>query len=277
MRFRARADGSSRVSVITSLRATPDGRAIRVEKDGSKWLRLPVHLVADLGLFNGEEMEDARVAAIEDAAALERLWESTLRYTVARGRSEREVLRRLRDRQATEQQSARIMARLAANGLADEDDNARQRVERLAMKGWAKRRIESEMLGVGFPRDTVRNAVADVLPADHDARLLDAAVARRGIPDSAADRRKMADRLMRQGFPPPAVREAVRPDDGTRDEAVDAAAPEADELIRQVRRRYPRQGDDQAERRRALGWLARRGLRSDDARQVLEAAATPDG
>jgi regulatory protein len=264
------------VSVITSLRATPDGRAIRVEKDGAKWLRLPVHLVADLGLFNGEEMDDARVAAIEDAAALERLWESTLRYTVARGRSQREVQRRLRDRQATEDQSARIMQRLSANGLADENDNARQRVERLAMKGWATRRIESEMLGVGFPRDTVRIAVGEVLPADHDDQLLDAAVSRRGIPEAAADRRKMADRLMRQGFSPPAVREAVRPDDGARDEPADAAAPDAEELVRQVRRRYPGQGGDQAERRRALGWLARRGLRAEDARHILEAAAAPD-
>jgi SOS response regulatory protein OraA/RecX len=122
-------------------------------------------------------MDDARVAAIEDAAALERLWESTLRYTVARGRSEREVQRRLRDRQATDDQRARIMQRLSANGLADENDNARQRVERLAMKGWATRRIESEMLGVGFPRDTVRIAVGEVLPADHDDQLLDALAA----------------------------------------------------------------------------------------------------
>lgn len=266
------------MSVITALRGTPDGRAIRVEKDGAKWLRLPVHLVADLGLHTGEEMDDARVAAIEDAAALERLWESTLRYTVARGRSDREVRRRLRDRKATDDQVERIMARLAANGLADEQDNARQRVERLAMKGWASRRIEGEMLGVGFDRDTVRNAVGDVLPADHDAQLLDAAVSRRGVPEAAADRRKMADRLLRQGFPPAAVREAVRPDEGTREDhgSGDDAAPELDELIRQVRRRYPRQGADQAERRRALGWLARRGLRSDDARTVLEAAAAPD-
>jgi hypothetical protein len=86
----------------------------------------------------------------------------------------------------------------------------------------------------------------------------------------------MADRLLRQGFSPPAVREAVRPDEGTRDDPADAAAPEADELIRQVRRRYPGQGGDQGERRRALGWLARRGLRADDARHILEAAAAPD-
>jgi len=270
------------MSVITALRGTPDGRAIRVEKDGAKWLRLPVHLVADLRLYNGEEMDDARVAAIEDAAALERLWESTLRYTVARGRSEREVVRRLRDRKATDDQTARIMARLAANGLADEDDNARQRVERLAMKGWASRRIRSEMLGVGFAHDTVRRAVDEMLPGDHDEQLLEAAVSRRGLPDAAADRRKMADRLVRQGLPPAAVRAAVRPEDGVRDEGAgvrgdaEAAAPEVDELIRQVRRRYPRQGADQAERRRALGWLARRGVRSDDARGILEAAATDD-
>lgn len=260
------------MSVITALRATPDGRAIRVEKDGAKWLRLPIHLVADLGLYNGEEMDGARVASIEDTAALERLWESTLRFTVARGRSEREVVRRLRDRKATDDQTTRILARLAANGLADEDDNAHQRVERLALKGWASRRIRGEMLQVGFSQDVVRKAIDETLPADHDARLLDAAVSRRGVPESAADRKRMADRLMRQGLPPAAVREALRPDEGEREQA-EASAPEADEMIRQVRRRYPGQGGNQAERRRALGWLARRGVRADDARHILEAAA----
>ena len=68
------------------------------------------------------------------------------------------------------------------------------------------------------------------------------------------------------------TREALRPDEGEREQA-EASAPEADEMIRQVRRRYPGQGGNQAERRRALGWLARRGVRADDARHILEAAA----
>lgn len=257
------------MGVITALRATPDGRAIRVEKDGAKWLRLPVHLVADLGLATGEEMDATRVAAIEDAAALERLWEATLRYTVARGRSTREVERRLRDRQATPSQAQRIHARLAANGLADEAHNARQRVERLAMKRWGSRRIRSEMLGVGFPHDITTAAVAEVLPEGHDAQVLAVAVGK-GVPESARDRRRLADRLVRQGIPPDMVRQAIRPEDGAREER-DAAAPEADELIRQVRRRYPGQATDQAERRRALAWLIRRGVGYGDALQILDA------
>ncbi len=269
------------MGVITALRATPDGRGILVERDGAKWLRLPVHLVVDLALSKGEEMDAERMAAIEDAAALERLWEATLRYTVARGRSEREVMRRLRDRKATDAQAATVMARLAANGLADEADNARQRVERLAIKRWALRRIRGEMLQVGFSQDLVHKAMDDVLPADHDDRLLDEAVTRRGVPDSERDRRRMAERLMRHGFPPTAVRDVLRPDEGARDVGdlararVDPAQVDTDAFIRQVRRRYPAQATDGAERRRALGWLARRGVRSDDARRILEAAATP--
>ena len=50
----------------------------------------------------------------------------------------------------------------------------------------------------------------------------------------------------------------------------------AEELIRKVRRRYPSQGSDSGARRRALGWLARRGVRSDDARRILEEAAGGD-
>ena len=82
---------------------------------------------------------------------------------------------------------------------------------------------------------------------------------------------------MRKGLPPAAVREALKPSAGARDDDVEVSrAPEADELIRQVRRRYPKQGDDQAERRRALGWLARRGVASADVRRILEAAAAPE-
>jgi SOS response regulatory protein OraA/RecX len=260
------------MSVITALRASANGAAIRVERDGAKWLRLPVHLVADLGLFTGEEMDEARVAQVEEAAALERLWEAALRYTVARGRSHREVVRRLRDRRADDAQVAAVLARLSAAGLSDEQANADQRVERLAGRGWPARRIRSEMLRVGFAGDVVARAVDEGLPDDHDAALLERALERSGIPESAADRSRLADRLVRQGFPPAAVREAVRPHDGTRPSR-DAAAPEADELIRQVRRRYPGQASDSAARRRALGWLARRGVRADDARRILEAAA----
>lgn len=260
------------ISVITALRASSNGAYIGVERDGAKWLRLPVHLVADLGLSTGEEMDEHRVASIEDAAAVERLWEAALRFTVARGRSYREVVQRLRDRRAEEGQAARVLARLEAAGLLDEQANAAQRVERLAARGWASRRIRSEMMRVGFANDVVVRAIDEALPEGHDAQVLEAAVARTGIPESTADRMRMADRLVRKGLSPQAVRDAVRPDEGARPERGEAA-PDAEELIRQVRRRYPAQATDPGHRRRALGWLARRGLHSEDARRILEAAA----
>ena len=274
MRSRARGDSPSGAvtSVITALRASPSGTAIRVERDGAKWLRLPVHLVADLGLVSGEEMDDARVAQIEDAAALEHLWEAALRYAVGRGRSRREVVRRLRDRRAEEEQVDAVLARLRAAGLADQQANAITRVERLAARGWASRRIQSEMLGAGFTRDEVRDAVDAALPEGHDAAVLAAAVERGEVPADAAGRRRMADRLIRRGLAPAAVREAIRPDEGEAPAHADSAL-EADALIRQVSRRYPAQGNDPGDRRRALGWLARRGVRPDDAREILRRAA----
>lgn len=259
------------ISTVTALKASANGAAIRVERDGAKWLRLPVHLVADLGLFTGEEMDAARVAQVEEAAALERLWEAALRFTVARGRCRREVVQRLRDRQADENQVEAVLARLRAAGLMDEQANADLRVERLAARGWASRRIRSEMMRVGFANDTVQGALRSSLPEGHDDAVLEKALAR-GVPDSAAERRRLADRLVRQGLPPASVREAVRPSEGARDDR-DDATPEADELIRQVRRRYPAQATDHGDRRRALGWLARRGVGADDARRILEAAA----
>ncbi len=200
------------MSVITALRASANGAAIRVERDGAKWLRLPVHLVADLGLFTGEEMDEARVAQVEEAAAL---------------------------------------ARLSAAGLSDEQANADQRVERLAGRGWPARRIRSEMLRVGFAGDVVARAVDEGLPDDHDAALLERALERSGIPESAADRSRLADRLVRQGFPPAAVREAVRPHDGT-PPSRDSAAPEADAHNPQVRRRDP--GPASGSAARWAGW-----------------------
>lgn len=259
------------MSIITALRATPNGRAIRVLKDGAKWLTLPVHLVADLRLSTGDEMDDARVAEIEEAAAVERLWQAALRFTVGRGRAKREIVQRLRERFASDDQIATVLARLTEAGMRDEDSNADLRVEHLAVRGWAVRRIEGEMRRAGFTSAAVRRAVTQGLPDDHDARLLDAIVAHKGVPAGAADRRRMADRLTRLGLPPAAVRQALRPDDGDQDE--EQAAPQAEELIRQVKRRYPGQVTDPGERRRALGWLARRGVGSDDARLILQEAA----
>ncbi|MGB1376909.1 MAG: hypothetical protein ACPG7S_03680 [Miltoncostaeaceae bacterium] len=68
------------------------------------------------------------------------------------------------------------------------------------------------------------------------------------------------------------MREAIRPDEGEAPAHAESA-PEADALIRQVSRRYPAQGNDPGDRRRALGWLARRGVGPDDAREILRRAA----
>jgi SOS response regulatory protein OraA/RecX len=46
--------------------------------------------------------------------------------------------------------------------------------------------------------------------------------------------------------------------------------PDLDELRRLLRRRYPAHAADPAERRRALSFLARRGVRGDDARRLLD-------
>ncbi len=259
------------IRTITALRASGNGATIRVERDGGLWLRLPVHLVADLGLFTGEQMDVARVAGVEEAAARERLWEAALRFTVGRGRCRREVVQRLRDRRADEGQVDAVLARLSAAHLMDEHANATLRVERLAARGWASRRIRSEMTRVGFPHDTVEQAVGAAVPQGHDQAVLVAALDARGVPGSVAERRRLANRLVRLGLSPAAVREAVRSDDGTRAEG-DDAAPAAEDLIRQVRRRYPGQVSDPGDRRRALGWLARRGVGPDDARRILDAA-----
>lgn len=234
-----------------------------------------MYLAADLHLFTGEEMDAARVAEVEGAVALEKLWDAALRFTVGRGRAEREVAWRLRHRHADEHQIARVMVRLVAAGLGDEDSNADLRVERLAARGWGSRRIRTEMLSVGFASDTVARAVGEGLAIDHDVLLLTDMVERMGVPATPEERRRMAARLERRGLPPAAVREALRPDEDEQEHRT--VAPEAEELIRQVRRRYPTQGIEAAAGRRALSWLVRRGVGPGEARHILAAAAEDEG
>jgi regulatory protein len=131
-----------------------------------------------------------------------------LRLLSGRPHGELELRRKLSRRGCPPEEVERALAR--ARGLGYIDDAALARAvaaRRVRTRGPAL--IAAELAAKGIQREVAREAVAGVRRDDLVAAA--SRLAARGV-RSGADRRTVAARLLRRGFPADVVREALGPD-----------------------------------------------------------------
>ena len=129
--------------------------------------------------------------------------------------SGRELTRRLRRRGAPAEVAQTVVADLTTRGYVDDQAFARWWAEARARgRRVGSRRLRQELLAKGIPREMTDAAIAAAFEEVGEAdRALEAARRRlpgllRGKGERAAAR--LADYLLRRGYPAPAVRRAVR-------------------------------------------------------------------
>jgi regulatory protein len=153
---------------ITELTAVPKqaGR-IAVEVDGETLAVVPVEVVARLGLVVRAELSPDVLAMLTDEGAALRTYDRALRLLAARGRSVRELRRRLLAAKEPEPHVDAALARLETMGLLDDAEYARQ-VARSQMigRGYAPRRLQQELARRGVARDVADRAIDLVLAED---------------------------------------------------------------------------------------------------------------
>jgi regulatory protein len=156
------------VPTVTALTATPrQGGRVAVEVDGSLAAVVPVDAIARFGLVvHGELTADALAALAAEGAALKTV-DRALRLLAARGRSVRELRRRLLAAKEPEPLVDAALGRLQEMGLLDDAQYARQ-VARSQMlgRGHAPRRLQQELARRGVAREVADRAIDLVLTED---------------------------------------------------------------------------------------------------------------
>jgi regulatory protein len=134
------------------------------------------------------------------------------------------VRARLREREFPSDEIAAAIDHLQETGALDDGRVARAYARTAAnVKGRGRLRVVRELLAMGIERQTAAEAVAEVF-GDLDERSLIARAVqkklrgRRTLKD-AAERARLYQHLIRQGFSPAAVSDALRRLGGSRDEA----------------------------------------------------------
>lgn len=193
-----------------------------------------------------------------------------------RPRSRAELRRRLAERDLPPEVVEACLRRLEELGLVDDAELAGMVARDAARFGRSRRRARERMRRLGI-EPAVATAVLDAeYPEAREVEVAVAFVHRRFPPAEAApDARERAVRLLLgRGFGGRARSAAAAVLPAAAGQRAPRRAPDLDELRRHLARRYPGHASDPADRRRAQQFLARRGVRGDDARRLLDGRDT---
>lgn len=189
---------------------------VAVEVDGARFAVLPVEQVQALGLAPRRDLTEDDRRNLERAGALSEAHARALRLLAARGRSVREMVRRLRARGYPPDVVTDVVGRLEASGLLDDRSFAEAIARSRAERGYGPARIRADLTARGVERRVAERAVDAVVEGDEQTRLaaIDALVRKRagqlrGVSPHACERRLRAY-LARRGFTGADVLSVVR-------------------------------------------------------------------
>jgi regulatory protein len=131
--------------------------------------------VARLGLSVGTEVAPEVLHGIEEEGAALRTYDRAVRLLAARGRSIRELRRRLSMAKEPEHHIAAAIDKLQTQGLLDDAEYARQLARsQMVGRGYAPRRLQQELARRGVARDVADRAIdlvrtEDAVPGSYGA------------------------------------------------------------------------------------------------------------
>ena len=199
---------------VTALKPTRREGRVAVHVDGSFLVAVGQALLVRHGLFVGLELDEARLAALRADADADRTLADAYRLLAHRARARAELVARLRAKGHDETVTAAVIARLADEGLLDDDAFAAAFVaDKRRLSGWGAARIARELGRLGVDQAVVAAALPDTddQQADELARAR-TALARRGPakPPLEPARKRAYDYLLRRGYSTTVAYRAVR-------------------------------------------------------------------
>ena len=186
---------------ITALERQRRGKRINLQLDGAFACGVSIDVCLRFGLRVGDDLDEARLADVQEAEAREAAMESALRLLALRPRSESELRQRLARKGTPERALEGTVGRVRELKLIDDLAFASFFVEsRDRTSPRSRALLASELRAKGIVRELARKAVAVIDEQDAAYR---AARRRAALLKSAQYpqfRRKLADFMLRRGF-----------------------------------------------------------------------------
>ena len=186
-----------------------EGRWLAVLEDGSI-LRVGEGEVVEFALYAGKELSEEETERLQDAAHRSGLKSKAIELLMRKPQSRKELGRKLREWEATDEEIEAICDRMEELGYLNEPEYAGRIVRHYAAKGFGKRKIRDEFYRRGVPRELWDEALEQIEEEDN-ASAIDAFLEKKlkGSHDPK-DVKRASDALARRGFAWPEISDALR-------------------------------------------------------------------
>lgn len=183
------------------------GRFLVHLEDGSL-LRVGEREIVNFSLYRGMELDEETRTQLEHAAQQSQLRDRGLNLLANRPMSRKELMGKLRDKEATPAEAEDVADWLEHLGMLNDEQYAKILVEHYARKGYGTYKIKDELYRRGVPKELWEDALGEA-PAPDDAidRFIQQKL-RGEIPDRP-QLKKVSDALARRGFSWSDIREAL--------------------------------------------------------------------
>ena len=184
-------------------------RSIALRLDGRAWLRVEPEAFGELEVADGDEIDDARRAAVEEALGRIRARLFVVRSLAAKMQSTAEMERELAARDVSPALAREAIERVTGYGYLDDESLAGQLARGMQSRGYGRRRAEQKLRSRGLSGALADAALDEAYGGRDEVALARAALGRRAVADDA-DRRRAIAFLARRGFSARAAWKAVQ-------------------------------------------------------------------
>lgn len=202
-----------RITAIETQKRSPD--RVNLHVDGAFRLSLAAEIALAEGLRTGDEISEARLAALEERDHAWKARQAAMNLLAVRARSTAELRRRLVEKGYSAETTESTLAWLDERGMLDDAAFAASFVrDRVRLRPHGKRRLQQELRRKGVDAAVSAGAIEEVLEAEEasEAELAVRAAAKwkpRAGEDAQAARRRLYGYLARRGFAGDAILAAM--------------------------------------------------------------------
>ena len=184
-------------------------RSIALRLDGKAWLRVEPEAFGELGVAAGDEIDEARRAAVEEALGRVRARLFVVRSLAVKMQSTVEIEKKLAAREVPPDVVREAIERVKGYGYLDDASLAGQLARGMRSRGYGRRRAEQKLRSRGLPAPLAEAALDEAYGGRDEVALAREALGRRAVAGDA-DRRRAIAFLARRGFSATAAWKAVR-------------------------------------------------------------------
>ena len=186
-----------------------EGRWLAVLEDGSI-LRVGEGEVVEFALYAGKELSEEETERLQDAAHRSGLKSKAIELLMRKPQSRKELGRKLREWEATDEEIEAICDRMEELGYLNEPEYAGRIVRHYAAKGFGERKIRDELYRRGVPRELWDEALERIEEED-SASAIDAFLEKKlKGSHNPKDVKRASDALARRGYRWPEISDALR-------------------------------------------------------------------